>query len=218
MRRINQGRVALAVALGMSVALFGCSGGSQQAEAPVEAQSQDEATTKAAEEEAAKAAAEEAAKAAEEEAAKAAAEDAAEIEKANASAREAAVESGLSVFTGTVRVMSGLDLCEYEGADPNMNGTADTVAESTYVILVLDGSEHVVGMAADGSPRESDADHIGIGQLIPAYLDFMEDSSSRWLDYDGKRVCVAGEPWFQTDVSLPFAPRMFDAQLLYVEE
>lgn len=210
MRRIDLGRVALAAALGVSIALFGCSGGSRQTEAPAEAQSQ--------EEEAAKAAEEEAAKAAEEEAAKAAAEEAAAIEKANASAREAALENGLSVFTGTVRVMSGTDLCTYEDVDPNMNGDADAIAESTYVILVLDGSEHVVGMGADGSPREGDADHIGIGKFIPAYSDFVEDTSSRWLDYDGKRVCVAGDPWFQTDVSLPFAPRMFDAQLLYVEE
>lgn len=210
MRRIDLGRVALAAALGVSIALFGCSGGSRQTEAPAEAQSQ--------EEEAAKAAEEEAAKAAEEEAAKAAAEEAAAIEKANASAREAALENGLSVFTGTVRVMSGTDLCTYEDVDPNMNGDADAIAESTYVILVLDGSEHVVGMGADGSPREGDADHIGIGKSIPAYSDFVEDTSSRWLDYDGKRVCVAGDPWFQTDVSLPFAPRMFDAQLLYVEE
>lgn len=210
MRRIDLGRVALAAALGVSIALFGCSGGSRQTEAPAEAQSQ--------EEEAAKAAEEEAAKAAEEEAAKAAAEEAAAIEKANASAREAAEQSGLSVFTGTVRVMSGTDLCTYEDVDPNMNGDADAIAESTYVILVLDGSEHVVGMGADGSPREGDADHIGIGKFIPAYSDFVEDTSSRWLDYDGKRVCVAGDPWFQTDVSLPFAPRMFDAQLLYVEE
>lgn len=138
------------------------------------------------------------------------------LEEEHAQLRLAAEEQGLTVFVGTVRVMGGLDLCAYEDVDPHMNDNAEVIEQSTYVILELDETTHIVGMGADGSPREGDADHIGIGRSIPAH-DFIEDTSSTWADYDGQRICVAGEPWFQTDVSLPFAPRMYDAQLLYVE-
>ncbi len=204
---------ALSGALALSLSLSACAvRPSEAVDAPAEEEAEkttDGKEAAASEDESAKAAEEAAAKAAEEEAAKA-------LEEEHAAARAAAESEGLSVFTGTVRVMTGTDLCSFEDVDPNMNGDADVVAESTYVILVLDGTEHVVGMGADGSPREGDADHIGIGRSIPAF-DFVEDSASKWSEYDGVRICVAGEPWFQTDVSLPFAPRMYDAELLYAE-
>lgn len=204
---------ALSGALALSLSLSACAARPSEAvDAPAEEEAEkttDGKEAAASEDESAKAAEEAAAKAAEEEVAKA-------LEEEHAAARAAAESEGLSVFTGTVRVMSGTELCAYEEVDPNMNGDADVVAESTYVILVLDEETHVVGMGADGSPREGDADHIGIGRSIPAF-DFVEDSAGKWGKYDGVRICVAGEPWFQTDVSLPFAPRMYDAELLYTE-
>ena len=201
----------MAALLSLAVALGGCGG---KGETPTSA---GEATVREAVEEsstedegAAKAAEEEAKKAAEEEAAQA-------LEQEHAAVRAEAEANGLSVFTGTVHVMGGTDLCAFEDVDPNMNGNPDDVAMSTYAILVLDGTEHVVGMGADGPPREGDADHVGIGKHVAIFGDLGDDSASRWAEYDGMRVCVAGEPWFQTDVSLPFAPRMFDAELLYTE-
>lgn len=205
---------ALSGALALSLSLSACAARPSEAvDAPAEEEAEkttDGKEAAASEDESAKAAEEAAAKAAEEEAAKA-------LEEEHAAARAAAESEGLSVFTGTVRVMSGTELCAYEEVDPDMNGDADVVAESTYVILVLDGTEHVVGMGADGSPREGDADHIGIGKSIPAFSDFVEDTASAWVEYDGQRICVAGKPWFQTDVSLPFAPRMDEVELLYAE-
>ena len=95
-------------------------------------------------------------------------------------------------------------------------GEQATKALARIDVEALAGGGVRLGELADGSPGEGDADHIGIGRDIPAF-DFVEDSASFWTDYDGQRVCVAGNPWFQTDVSLPYAPRMYDAQLLYVE-
>lgn len=200
-------RVAVAVALGLTVALYGC-GGSAKTEEPASEETV-AAVEEEAEDEAAKAAAEA------EAAAKAEAEAAAAVEAEHEAARTAAENEGLSVFVGTVNIMSGVDLCAYEDKPVEIFG-ADAEGEATYVILELDEITHVVGERADGSPGEGDADHIGIGRNIPAF-DFVEDSASFWADYNGQRVCVAGNPWFQTDVSLPYAPRMYDAQLLYVE-
>ena len=192
-------RVAAAVALGLTVALYGC-GGSAKTEEPVPEETL-ESVEEEAEDEAAKAAAEAeaAAKAEEEAAAKAEAEAAAAVEAEHEAAR----------------TLTGEELCAYENKPVEMFYD-DAASDTTYVILELDETVHVVGELADGSPGEGDADHIGIGRDIPAF-DFVEDSASFWTDYDGQRVCVAGNPWFQTDVSLPYAPRMYDAQLLYVE-
>lgn len=206
--------VAAAVALGLTVALYGCGGSAKTEEPAPEVQATEEAT----EDEEAKAAteAEAAAKAEEEAAAKAEAEAAAALEAEHEAARTAAENEGLSVFVGTVNVMTGEELCAYEDKPVEIFG-ADAEGEATYVILELGETVHVVGELADGTPGEGDADHMAIGRSVPAW-DFVEDSASFWLDYDGQRVCVAGNPWFQTDVSLPYAPRMYDAQLLYVEE
>ncbi len=208
-------RVAVAVALGLTVALYGC-GGSAKTEEPAPEETV-ESVEEEAEDEAAKAAAEAeaAAQAEAEAAAKAEAEAAAAVEAEHEAARSSAEGEGLSVFTGVVHVMTGEELCAYENKPVEMF-YEDAASDTTYVILELDETVHVVGELADGSPGEGDADHIGIGRDIPAF-DFVEDSASFWTDYDGQRVCVAGNPWFQTDVSLPYAPRMYDAQLLYVE-
>lgn len=206
---------AIAVALGLSVALYGC-GNAAKTEEPAATEAV-ESVEEEAEDEAAKAAAEAeaAAKAEAEAAAQAEAEAAAALEAEHESTRAAAEGEGLSVFVGTVHIMTGEELCAYEDKPVEMF-YEDAASDTTYVILELDETTHVVGERADGSPGEGDADHIGIGRNIPAF-DFVEDSASFWTDYDGQRVCVAGNPWFQTDVSLPYAPRMYDAQLLYVE-
>jgi len=129
--------------------------------------------------------------------------------------RATAEEEGLTVLEGTVHIMGGTELCDYEGVDPNMNGDADDVARCTYVILVLDEMTHVSGMGGDGSPRDGDADHVGIGRDMPMF-DFVENTADQWMGMEGQRICVAGSVAFQSDVSLPFAPRMYDARLLYV--
>ena len=199
-------------ALGLVFSLGSCSGGNAADNPQEETQ---EASTQQTEE--ASQDDETAAKAEAEAQAAAEAEAAAEaaVKAEHETARSAAESEGLSVFTGVVHVMTGEELCAYEDKPVELF-YEDAASDTTYVILELDGTTHVVGERADGSPGEGDADHIGIGRNIPAF-DFVEDSASFWMDYDGQRVCVAGKPWFQTDVSLPYAPRMYDAQLLYVE-
>ena len=171
-------RVAAAVALGLTVALYGC-GGSAKTEEPAPEETL-ESVEEEVEDEAAKAAAEAeaAAKAEEEAAAKAEAEAAAAVEAEHEAARTSAESEGLSVFTGVVHVMTGEELCAYENKPVEMF-YEDAASDTTYVILELDETVHVVGELADGSPGEGDADHIGIGRDIPAF-DFVEDSASFW--------------------------------------
>lgn len=124
---------------------------------------------------------------------------------------------GLQVFEGTLRIMSGTELCELEGIDPEMVMGKDAAEESRFAVLILDEPTMVTGGYGDGSAGEQEATHIGVGQNVPAYTG-VEDTVSQLLSYDGARVCVAGNPWFPTDVSLPLAPRMYSGELLYYDK
>lgn len=206
---------AALVALGLAISLGSCGGKVTTSPQEETQETVTQPTDEVSQDDEAAAQAEAQAAAEAEAAAQAEAEAAAALEAEHEAARSAAENEGLSVFTGVVHVMTGEDLCAYEDKPVELF-YEDAASDTTYVILVLDETTHVVGERADGSPGEGDADHIGIGRDIPAF-DFVDDSASFWRDYDGQRVCVAGNPWFQTDVSLPYAPRMYDAQLLYVE-
>lgn len=124
---------------------------------------------------------------------------------------------GLQVFEGTLRIVSGTELCELEGIDPEMVMGKEAAEESTFAVLILDEPTKVAGGYGDGSAGEQEATHIGVGQNVPAYAG-VEDTASQLLSYDGARVCVAGNPWFPTDVSLPLAPRMYSGELLYYDK
>lgn len=51
---------------------------------------------------------------------------------------------------------------------------------------------------------------------MPKY-DFIEDTASQWKKYEDKRICVAGEVWFPTDVSFPLTGSISDIEVLYEE-
>ena len=131
--------------------------------------------------------------------------------------RDDAEADGKTVLTGTVRMVDGPDIFEYEDIDPEMLGGKESEEGNTYAILELDEETTLSGMGADGTPRNGEkTDHIGLGNDMPKY-DFTEDTASQWKKYDGKRICVAGDVWFPTDVSFPLSGRMSDAEVLYEE-
>lgn len=134
---------------------------------------------------------------------------------ARMASRAAAEAEGKTVLVGTVHMIDGPDIFAYEGIDAETLGGADSENGNTYAILELDETATVSGMGADGSPRSGEeVDHIGLGDDLPAY-DFAEDTASQWRAYEGKRICVAGDVWFPTDVSFPLSGRMSDAEVLY---
>lgn len=138
-------------------------------------------------------------------------------ESEHAAARDDAEKDGRTVLTGTVRIIDGPDIFEYEGVDAEVLGGRDSEAGNTYAILELDEETAVSGMGADGSPRSDEkVDHVGLGSDMPRYED-VEDTASQWREYEGKRVCVAGDVWFPTDVSFPLSGRMSNAEVLYEE-
>lgn len=144
------------------------------------------------------------------------AKDTADSQKNDKAVKKAESE-GKTVLVGTVRMVDGPDIFEYEGVDPEMLGGKGSEEGNTYAILELDEEVTLSGMGADGSPRDGEkADHIGLGEDLPKY-DFTEDTASQWKKYEGKRVCVAGDVWFPTDVSFPLSGRMSDAEVLYEE-
>lgn len=141
---------------------------------------------------------------------------AASTDDERAQLRADAEARGLTVFEGTVRLMNGVELCELEGNDPEMFSGTDVLSESSYAILMLDGEQTVQGGYGDGSTGERTSDHVSLGQSLP--YPGVEDTASVWEPYREMRVCVAGEPWLPTDVSLPLAPRMTMGEILYVVE
>ena len=129
---------------------------------------------------------------------------------------KAAKAEGKTVLTGTVVIVDGPDIFEYEGMDPKVMGGAQSEEGNTYAILELDEDTLISGMGADGFPREEAHDLIGLGHDLPKY-DEIKDTASQWKQYEGQRVCVAGDAVFPTDVSFPTEGTLHDAELLYVE-
>lgn len=146
--------------------------------------------------------------------------DEADDEDADDADHEAAVKAakaeGKTVLTGTVVMVDGPDIFDYEDIDPSVMGGAQSEAGNTYAILELDEETTISGMGADGFAREETHDLIGLGHDLPKY-DEIKDTASQWKKYDGQRVCVAGNAVFPTDVSFPTAGTLHDAELLYVE-
>lgn len=134
--------------------------------------------------------------------------------------REAAVEAaeaeGKTVLVGKVVMVDGPDIFRYESIDPEALGGAGHEEGNTYAILELDGDTTISGMGADNYPRTETHDHIGLGHDLPRYAE-IKDTASQWAQYDGMRVCVAGDAVFPTDVSFPTAGTLHDAEVLYVE-
>ena len=132
-------------------------------------------------------------------------------------AKKKAESDGKTVLAGKVVIIDGPDIFEYEGMDPKVMGGKETEEGNTYAILELDEDTKISGMGADGFPREENHDLIGLGHDLPKYDD-IKDTASQWKKYEGKRICVAGDAVFPTDVSFPKEGTLHDAELLYVEE
>lgn len=131
-------------------------------------------------------------------------------------AKKKAEADGKTVLVGKVVMVDGPDIFKYESIDPSVMGGAQSEAGNTYAVLELDRDTEISGMGADNYPRTETHDHIGLGHDLPKY-DEIKDTASQWKAYDGKRVCVAGDAVFPTDVSFPTAGTLHDAEVLYVE-
>lgn len=132
-------------------------------------------------------------------------------------ARSKAEAAGKTVLTGTVVMVDGPDIFKYENIDPSVMGGAQSEEGNTYAILQLDEETKISGMGADGFAREETHDLIGLGHDLPKYED-IKDTASQWKQYDGQRVCVAGDAVFPTDVSFPTAGTLHDTEVLYAED
>lgn len=132
----------------------------------------------------------------------------------------AARGQGLSVYTGTLRIVSGYELLEIQRSQSAGMDLGSINAEeafgsralsSDYAILMLDGPTDVLAGNGDGmGQREATTTMICL-------LGENGDVSS-WQAHDGQRVTVSIDPnrsWWPSDASLPLGvPRTMTGQLL----
>lgn len=107
-----------------------------------------------------------------------------DVEKGDAvgADNEAVVKAeGKTVLTGTVVIVDGPDIFEYEGMGPKVMGGAQSEEGNTYVILELDEDTLISGMGADGSARKETHDLIGLGPLLPiGTFDCLRGLTTNW--------------------------------------
>ncbi len=150
--------------------------------------------------------------------ASAAAEEAAHeaAEKEAREAREAAIkeaqEKGYMVLSGTVHVMNGRELCEYQGYElEQMFGDewAKTEEATTYIIIVFAHETTLDCQSGDGS---------GIRPGTATMISLTKQDTSYWEEREGEEVTIAvssNETWWPSDVSLPMGqPRTPNVQVI----
>lgn len=130
--------------------------------------------------------------------------------------RSDAEAEGLTVMSGTLSVISGTDLCDLEGLQAAAVGDPDQLGATLYLLLMFDEETELNGTYGDNSGGTRSVTHVGLGVFGTGELGD-EDAEAEWTALDGARVCVAGRPWFPSDVSLPVTGRLAEARLLYVE-
>ncbi len=128
----------------------------------------------------------------------------------DASAKDAATaaeEAGLTVYTGTLRVLDTDGVCSLQGVSNPNPGYSEAGA---YTLLVFDGATDVDAGNGDGVGRST-------GQATMIRL-AMDDAS--WNSYDGQQVTIAVDPnfiWWPSDTSLPLGEPRTSAFIMLVE-
>lgn len=117
------------------------------------------------------------------------------VDADNEAVVKAAKAEGKTVLTGTVVIVDGPDIFEYEGMGLKVMGGAQSEEGNTYAIFEFDEDTLISGMGADGSAREETHDLIGLEHDLPKY-DEIEDTASQWKKYEGQRICVVGDAVF----------------------
>ena len=120
---------------------------------------------------------------------------------------------GLTVVSGTVHIMTGSELCSFQGYEfEQVFGTGDWAneeAQRVYVVIVFDEETELNCMSADGSGLRTD---------VATMIAVTKQSKSTWEKYDGKTVTVGFRPeetWWPTDVSLPMGqPRTPNVRII----
>ena len=120
---------------------------------------------------------------------------------------------GLTVVAGTVHIMTGSELCSFQGYEfEQVFGTgewANEEAQRIYVVIVFDEETELNCMSADGSGLRTD---------VATMIAVTKQSKSTWEKYDGKTVTVGFRPeetWWPTDVSLPMGqPRTPNVRII----
>ena len=158
----------------------------------------------------------EAGKSAEDKAA-AQAEDKAALEAEHAQMRADAEAQGRQVFEGTVHVLSAEQVSERTDVPLDANGTECEARwrAGSYAVLDFDqaGTVRNVNSYSSMDATSVDTDWIGIGRSDSSYDG---DSASKWLDYEGKRVCLScGEFTRSQGVDLFWIPQTTDTVVLY---
>ena len=142
--------------------------------------------------------------AAEEAARKEAEKEAEKAQREAQEARDAAIKDaqakGYVVLSGTVHVMNGRELCEYQGQDlEQLFGAtwAKTEEATTYIIIVFNHETTLDAQSGDGS---------GIRPGTATMIALTKQDTSYWEAREGEEVLIAVSPketWWPSDASLP---------------
>ena len=122
-----------------------------------------------------------------------------ELQAEQEALRSEAESDGRETIAGTLTMMSGTELCEFEGVSLEATGAPDEVADSLYAVLVLD---------------ERTKEHVVIGRSVPAHEEW-GDTASDWWESEGGLICVVGS-FEDEDGSFPYARRCYDVDLVFV--